>query len=95
MNKGSNIACQTKIVQYYTYNSGSAPFPGTLLQLWGEMNMDINCISDCGYQIDGKCALTELSNPARFSMGAVNGAFSRGCLYYQKKDGQSTLIRSV
>ncbi|MCL2704046.1 MAG: hypothetical protein FWE91_10635 [Defluviitaleaceae bacterium] len=47
--------------------------------------MDINCVSDCAYQQEGKCALTELPAASRLSMGVYSG----GCLYYIGKDKQN------
>ena len=47
--------------------------------------MDINCVSDCMYQKDGKCALTELPAASRLSMAPD----LNGCLYYSKRNRQN------
>ena len=45
--------------------------------------MDINCVSDCAYQIEGKCSLTELA--PKHAVTPPMGAFDKGCLYFAKK----------
>jgi len=51
--------------------------------------MDINCISQCRHQKEGKCSLTELGAASRISMGnpiyPPDASNINACLYFAKK----------
>ena len=47
-----------------------------LLDMEGDLSMDINCTDECHYQRDGKCTLYELPD---FTQSAQSG--NTGCFY--------------
>ncbi len=52
--------------------------------------MDINCIYDCNYQINGKCTLTDLSNIKNISFDDN----SQYCPYMKKKEKKNISEKS-
>lgn len=53
--------------------------------------MDINCVSGCEYQKDGKCALTELPAAGALNSG-VTGRLRAGCAYFVKREAGTNSV---